>query len=258
MFMTGRHTILRVTFSIPVLAFSISVGQAGTIEGSTVIPREALDSAFGQVYIYAGGSFDNGETVTTFSWLGIPGIPTFDFSGQRYMTPLLFEQTSPGIFVVRGFGAGQTVTSSAAVQSFTFNLQQGIGTTSSGLFTFGFINALVDSNGNRTLSSAGTVSMSETVTPGPGIGGPLTNNDWVFTATLPSLTVALGTSFGKPGTTGATYPLDPNEGFENTDRTYSATLTGVEGVPEPGTLALCAGGMGLLAGLALRRRKAAR
>lgn len=222
-----------------------------------MIPREALDIAFGQVYIYAGGSFDNAETVTTFSWLGIAAYPGFDFSGQRYMTPLLFEQTSPGIFVVRGIGAGETVTSTGVPESFNFNLQQGIGTTSSGLFTFGFINALVDSNGNRTATSAGTVSVSETVTPGPGIGGPSTNNDWVFTETLPSLTVGLGVSFGRPGTTGATYPLNAGEGFESTDRTYSATLTGVEGsIPEPGTLALCGGGIGLLAGLVLRRRVA--
>jgi len=256
--MTSRAAILRMTFFILLLAFSISVGRAGTIEGSAVIPREALDIAFGQVYIYAGGSFDNGETVTTFSWLGIAAYPGFDFSGQRFMTPILFEQTSPGIFVVRGVGAGQTVTSSGSVQTFAFNLQEGIGTTTSGLFTFGFINALVDSSGNRTASSAGTVSVSETVTPGPGIGGPSTTNDWVFTPTLSGLNIALGASFGRPGTTGATFALNPGEGFENTDRTYSATLAGIEGtIAEPGTLALGAGGIGLLlAGLAWRRRMA--
>jgi hypothetical protein len=254
--MTSRRSVARVTFCLLVLGLSISACQAGTLQGSPVIPREALDIAFGQVYIYAGGFFDSGETVTTFSWLGISAYPAYDFVGQRYMTPLLFEETSPGIFVVRGIGGGQTVTSSGAIQSFNFNLQEGIGTTTNGLFTFGFINALVDASGNRTATSEGTVSVTETVEPGPGVGGPLTNNDWVFTPTLPSVTVGLGKSFGRPGTVGATYALNPGIGDENTDRTYSATLNGVEGgVPEPGTFPLGAGGaVLLLAGLVWRRR----
>jgi PEP-CTERM motif len=253
--MQTTKTIVRFTCSILALATCLSVGRAGPIEGSAVIPREALDLAVGQVYIYGGGFFAPNETVTTFSFLGIPGYPGFDFSGQRYMTPLLFEETAPNVFVVRGIGAGETVTSSGSVQSFSFNLQEGLGTTTSGLFTFGFINALVDASGNPTATSAGTVSLKETVDPGAGLGGPLTNNDWVFTPSDPGVVVGLNTSFGRPGTTGTTFVLNnPAGGDESTDRTYSASLDGfTANVPEPGTLAL--GGLGLLLAGAIRRRK---
>src|SRR5450631_3773913 len=121
-------SIIRFACCMLALVGILPIGNAGPIAGSAVIPREALDIAFGQVYIYGGGFFAANETVTTFSFLGIPGYPGFDFSGQRYMTPLLFEETAPNVFVVRGIGAGETVTSSGSVQSFNFNLQEGLGT----------------------------------------------------------------------------------------------------------------------------------
>jgi PEP-CTERM motif-containing protein len=253
--MKNTNSIIRFSLSILALASCAAIGRAGTIEGSSVIPREALDIAFGQVYIYAGGFFDPGVTVKTFSFLGLPAYPGFDFSGQRYITPILFEETAPNVFVVRGIGAGETVTSSGSVQSFNFNLQFGLGTTTSGLFTFGFINALVDGNGNPTATSAGTVMLKETVDPGAGLGGPLTNNDWVFTPTVPGVTVGLNQSFGRPGTTGTTFVLNnPLGGEESTDRTYSASLAGfVSSVPEPATVALCGFGL-LMVGIARRRK----
>ena len=235
--------------------FSTAIGHAGTLEGSAVIPRADLDSAFGQVFIYDGGTFDTNEKVTTFTFLGIPGYPRFNFSDARFITPVLFEQTAPGVFVVRGVGAGQTVTSSGLAQSFTFNLQEGIDTTTAGDFTFGFINALVDTNGNQTSSSAGAVSFIDVTTPGQGVGGAGTTNRWVFTMTLSGLNVALGTTFGIPGTS-ATFGLnDPGRGSFDTDRTYSATLNGVDlggAVPEPATVGTI--GAGLVALWAARRR----
>jgi len=232
-----------------------AVGHAGTLEGSAVIPRADLDTAFGQVFIYDGGTFDTNEKVTTVTFLGIPGYPRFAFSDARFITPVLFEQTTPGVFVVRGVGAGQTVTSSGLSQSFSFNLQGGIDTTTASDFTFGFINALVDSNGNQTSSSAGAVTFNDVMSPGQGVGGAGTTNRWVFTMTLSGLNVALGTTFGIPGTS-ATFGLnDPGRGSFDTDRTYSATLNGVDlggAAPEPATVGML--GAGLAAVLAARRK----
>jgi len=258
--MPNTKSILKFACGMIALAGVLPTVNAGPIEGSTIIPRVALDLAFGQVYIYGGGSFDASETVTTFSFLGIPGYPAFDFSGQRYITPILFEQTAPNVFVVRGIGAGHTVTSSGSIQSFDFNLQQGLGTTTSGLFTFGFINALVNASGVATATSPGTVSMDEVPIAGNGLGGSATSNDWVFTATLPNVSVGLGQSFGRPGTSGTTFILNnPALGIQNTDRTYSASLDGfntsvTDAIPEPGTTGLCLSGLALLLAGGIRRK----
>src|SRR5690349_21938824 len=110
----------RLMLMATAFGFVTAVGHAGTLEGSAVIPRADLDTAFGQVFIYDGGTFDTNEKVTTVTFLGIPGYPRFAFSDARFITPVLFEQTTPGVFVVRGVGAGQTVTSSGLSQSFSF------------------------------------------------------------------------------------------------------------------------------------------
>jgi hypothetical protein len=255
--MFSERTMAHATFAILLLALSTSASWAGTLQGSTTTSRPILDSAIGQVYIYDGGFFPNNETVSTFSWLGN------SFSGSRFMTPLLFEETAPGVFVVRDIGAGQTVTSSGSPQSFSFNVQQGTGTTNSSLFVFGFINGLVDSNGHQTSSSAGTVTLDMVTDPGNGVGGPPTTNDWVFTPTESNVSVGLGTTFGTPGNTGTSFALNnPALGTFDTDRTYSANLNGStpEGptVPEPGTFGLFTSGAGLLLAGLIRRQRAQR
>jgi hypothetical protein len=253
MFMSARRTIVVMVLLTLALILSPADSSASTLQGSSLTLRTDLDAASGQVFIYAGGFFEIGEKLTTFSWL------SGSFSGTRFMTPLLFEEASPGVFTVRGIGAGESVTSSGSPQSFNFNVQQGTDTTSSGLFVFGFINALVNSNGQQTASSTGTVSFNIGIDPGNGAGGPGTTNDWVFTPTIANISVALGTTFGTPGHP-ATYTLNgvPDEPDEDPscllDRTYSATQNGVlTGVPEPGTFALFAIGAGLLLAGLLRK-----
>jgi PEP-CTERM motif-containing protein len=136
----------------------------------------------------------------------------------------------------------------------------GTDTTSSGLFFFGFINALVTSSGTQTLNSAGTVNFNSTVDAGTGSDG-VSSNDWVFTQSVAGVSVGLGTVFFTPGHdpgAGTRFALNnSSNGAFNTDRTYSANLTGIAaGVPEPGTLTLFTSGAGLLlAGLLRFRRK---
>jgi hypothetical protein len=156
-------------------AFSLSVSWAGLTEGSAQIARPSVDTASGQVYIYDGGFFNNNETVTQFTWSGS------HLSGTTYLTPILFEETSTGVFVVRGVGTGQTITTAGAF-TFAFGLTQGIGTTNTGNFVFGFINGLVNSAGGQTNSSTGNVDFSTPPTAGAGID-PSSTNDWMFTPT---------------------------------------------------------------------------
>ncbi len=236
-----------------VFIFSGHPSWAGFTEGSTATSRSSVDAAVGQVFIYNGGFFDLGssEQVTTFTWFG------HQFSGSRFMTPILFHELPIGVITVVGIGTGRTVTSSTSPQNFAFGLTQGTDTTANGgLWEFGYVNGLVDSNGNQTSSSAGTVDVVSPKDPGAGID-ILSSNDWLFTSGPTTPKIALGTTFFTPGSSG-TYALnDPSKGQAN--RTYSANLTGLDAtatVPEPGTFTLFAAAGLLLAGV-LRFRKSA-
>lgn len=235
----ARFTLLMLV----VLALSIPMGWAATIQGSSSTSRSFVDLSAGQVYIYNGGFFASGEQVTTFSWFG------HLFSGSKNMTPILFEETSTGVFTVRGIGTGQTVTDSGASQSFAFGLTSGTDTTSNAFFTFGFINAMANTSGTTSSATAGTVDFDLTVDAGTGVGGGGTTNDWVFTPGSTSVTsIALGTTFFTPGHEGTVALNDPTKGGSNVDRTYSANLDGAIIVAEPGSFLLVGAGL-VLAGL---------
>ena len=233
------------------LVLSLGVGWAGTIEGSTATARGLTDSGLGQVMIFDGDFFNIGATVTTFT--------VFDSNfgqGSKFVTPVLFEETSPGIFVVRGVGTSDTVTPGSSPQAFAFNLMSGTATASSGLFTFGFIEAAVNSSGTQTTSSTASVDLDLTVDPGPGVSGVGTN-DWVFTPGPGAgvVNVSLGTTFFIPGG-GRTGNFALNNSTVNSDRTYSANLATNATVPEPGTLTLLVTGGALwLVGLVRTRRR---
>jgi len=247
----SQRNITRVALFSVLFALSLSVSWAGITEGSPQINRNNLDVATGQVFIYNGGFFNNLEQVTTFSWLGDM------FAGSRFMTPILFQETSTGVFTVIGIGTGRTVTSNGGIQSFSFSLVSGTDTTgAAGLFTFGFVNALLTSTGSQSSSSAGTVDMNIPLSAPPGVD-PTSTNDWIFTPTSSSPTVAIGTTFFQPGHTG-NFALNSGTGTQQ-DRTYSAQLTGnVSGVPEPGTFTLFTSGAGLLLAGLLRFRRTPR
>jgi hypothetical protein len=192
------------------------------------------------------GFLPSNDALGNFNWFG----PSF--SGSRFLTPLLFELTSPGVFTVVGFGNGQTVTYNGSPQSFAF----GNFTTTDTGFTFGFVSGLVSSNGSLSSTSAGSVGLNFTVDGPPAVGGFPTSNDWLFTPSIANITVAVGTTFQTPGVSGSNpgstnFPLNDNGlGGFSSDRTYSANVNGsISGVPEPGTFSLITGGGLVLAGL---------
>lgn len=252
---TSRIISKVVLFSL-VLALSLTVGWAGTLEGSTDVARSITDTAPMQVMIYNGGFFDNGVTVNTFKFFDANG------SGTRFVTPILFEETATGVFVVRAIGATDTFSTNAD-QTFAFGLQAGSATTTSTLFTFGFIEAAVNSSGTVTTASTGGVDLNNPADVGTGVGGLGTTNDWIFTPTPGSLDVTINSVFFRPGSGPSAGPhtfilnnSTDGKAFDQ-DRTYSANLNAAaSGVPEPGTLTLFTSGAGLLlAGLLRFRRR---
>ncbi len=243
----------RVALCLALVVSVVGVRATGAaIIGSEAIPRRSLDIASGQVYIYAGGSFPENAQMGTFTFFG-------SSQSVGYLTPVVFEESTPGVFVVRGLGASRSVTGSSESQSFDFALRLGTDITANEMFTFGFVNALLNASGDMTETSTGVVdsTLAEPITPGPGLGGPGSTNRWVFTSTLPGLNVHLATTFGFPGTTPDFALNDPAISIYNLDRTYSANMT-ANALPEPTSLIVWSvglGAVGLFTGW--RRRKQA-
>lgn len=217
-----------------VFALSLTQGWATTI-GSSTTSRTNTDSSAGQVYIFDGAFFNNGDVVANFSWFG----PVF--SGSRELTPLLFQDNG-GVFTVEAIGAAETVSGTGAVQTVGFGLQSGSLTAGTN-FTFGFVTGLASSTGSLTGSSIGSISFDPTVDGGTGVSGTGTN-DWVFTPSIADINVAVGSTFGGNGTA----LNNPEGGAFQTDRTYSAQA-GTSGVAEPGTFSLITGAGLVFAGL---------
>jgi hypothetical protein len=117
-----------------------------------------------------------------------------------YITPLLFEYKSveaATVYTVVGIGKGFEVNLSSAPQAIPFDVIEGTPVTTSGNFTFGFINAIVNSSGVPVLTSQGVSDYDTPSDNGQGLGGPLTTNDWEWTVgEPPPPVVALGTTFG--------------------------------------------------------------
>jgi hypothetical protein len=219
-------------------------GMATPLGGSSLVSRPYVDTSSGQVYIYAGGFFQPGTQVGVFS------LFTGDFVGQREVTPILFELTSPGVYTVRGVGTGDLVSASALTQSFAFGLQYGTATAATGNYTFGFINAFVNTIGVQTSSSAGVVAFNTPVVGGTGVAGAGTTNDWVFTPTLSNISIPLGTTFGLPGQVASWTLNNPALSVWDVNRTYSAVVD----APEPGSFTLaCVGAMLIGAAFVTRR-----
>jgi len=62
-----------------------------------------VDTASGQVFIYAGGTFDEGLQIEALTFVG------HRCEEGRYLTPILFEEISDDVFAVRGVGIARTV-----------------------------------------------------------------------------------------------------------------------------------------------------
>lgn len=220
-----------------VLAITGSFAPAAEMTGSDPKNRPYTDFSPGRLYIYTGGHLASDVRVSKFFWFGD------GFSGTRVMTPLLFEETEEGVFAVRGIGYGRRVASDSKTQIFNFGLLHGTDVTTNDKFTFGFINALVDSDGRPTYRSAGTVDYSRTYGSTPGLGGYTTTNDWMLTQNFLDLSTAPGTTYGVVGTD-ARFPLyrrDPGElrlmwyfpGQESDTRSYSAAVSTVSAKTSP-------------------------
>lgn len=184
--------------------------QATIIEGSTPTHRLIVDTDYGEVYIYVGGAFPAGTPPSAFEFL-------FDFGGATgrttgHITPLRFEAKPSGvntIYTLVGIGRAFKVNVRSLPQTIPFDILAGVKTTANANFTFGFVNAIVDASGTELASSPGTCDFDEPADSGAGVGGAGTTNAWSVTASPPdpsTLVVALGTTFGAPGSN-ATYTL---------------------------------------------------
>jgi hypothetical protein len=212
--------ILRRVIAVALVAGALATAADKiTIQGSTPTARQQTDHYLGSVYIYVGGIFPLGTAPKTFEYLF--GFSSFN-NATGYITPLLFEAEPIGeytIYRVRGIGQGFEVALNPEPQTLPFDVLEGTAVTDKRLFTFGFINALVDSSGTPTATSMGAVEFDNPGDGGRGQGGPGTNNDWVASVSQGTV-VSLGTTFGISGS-GADNTLF--QGY----RTYSARVGGV-------------------------------
>lgn len=214
----GRPALAGDNTSNPSATYTI------TEQGSTLTHRSMVDLDSAEVYIYAGGTFPAGTNLVAFKFL-------FDFNEagntMGYITPLLFARVPTGssvIYKVAGMAKGFAVTMSSVPQKIPFAAIEGIKVPPNGSFTFGYVNALVNASGMPVATSPGTVDFDDPADSGAGLGGPQTTNVWEATAISPSPVVALGTTFGPPGS-GADHT------FFGTTRTYSAQVSGVVVTP---------------------------
>jgi len=188
------------------------------VEGSAPLSRPSIDGYSGSVYIYTGGSLPASTYPSAFRYLfGIS--PNGNTTG--YITPLLFEPQTFGqytVYIVVGIGKGYEVSLNAAPQTIPFSIVEGTKVTPNGHFTFGFINALVTSDGNPTAVSEGAVEYNSPNVGGEGVGGAGTTNEWMASSSQDT-DVAIGTTFGVSGSNAA------NTLFTGY-RTYSAFAVG--------------------------------
>ena len=231
-----RGKIAKVHLSTFILAACLACGLCGssliaadetrspasykvTVQGSAPTARQGIDGYKGTVYIYTGGPLPAFTYPLAFQYL-------FDISPNGsttgYLTPVLFEAQSVGqytVYVVRGFGKSYQVSLNAAPQTIPFEIVEGSKITTNGTFTFGFINALVDSHGTPLAVSEGAVEYDDPAIGGNGEGGPGTTNQWAAGESQ-DVNIALGTTFGISGSNAA---FTLFTGY----RTYSALAFGV-------------------------------
>lgn len=227
----NTRLMYKVVFSLLAFLATASFGLADSI-GSTLMPRSTTDTAAGVVFMYVGDFFLPNTQVDYYSFWDStnPGQ-----NPGRYITPILLQQVASGpnpgddAFEVVGLGAGQTILYPGPY-TFGFDLQLGSDQIPSGCcssctsnlgYTFGFINALLDANGNVLSTSTGTVDLDiGMVDPGTGYSGRGTN-DWRFVWPNLPTAIPIGTVFGG----GGTYPLnDQTSSSSLYDRTYSMIM----------------------------------
>jgi hypothetical protein len=219
----GKRLMYKVMVGFLALQAPASFSLAGDI-GSTTDVRRNTDTASGGVYIFAGDCFSINQQIVSFAFQN----SNDPFPDSRLITPILLEQTASGpnwdddIYVVRGVGTGRTI-GDPGLFMFDFGLQYGTDQIpADGCYTFGFINALVDADGNVTSTSAGVVDFNEGMPDdGHGVSGQGTN-DWRIVWPVLPHAISVGTTFGG----GSQYPLNDRSSHPwLDDRTYSAFAT---------------------------------
>lgn len=194
------------------LAGCLASANAATI-GNPLINRASDDTAIGVSYIWLQ-SFPAeayGQSLDTWSF-----FDNDNFSPNRQITPLLYEQVGPKLFVLRGIGETRTSTE-AGLNTFSFSLQEGSATVINSAFLFGW------KDGSPTTHNNGVIDWDT--------GGPVSILGGENNVELPPV--------------GTTIDLTVKE---YRARTYSFQVTTV---PEPSTALF--GSLGLLA--LLRRRR---
>ena len=236
----GHRTAL---FSVA-LSLALPSAWAGTMMGWGTIDSSFPDLAGAEVF--SDNFFHPGTRVDTFS------LFADQFVGQQEMTPTLFERTSPGVSAVQAGNMGDMVSASVLAHVFAFGLQYKPDPTPHSNYTFGFMNAFVDSRDMQSFSSAGVVDFAPLVMGATGVGGAGITNAWVFTPSGPNISISLGPTFGISGQP-ATFALNNNAfGGALIDRTFSVDALDA---PEPGSFSLAAIGTILITGAVLFRRK---
>jgi hypothetical protein len=189
-------------------------------QGSSLTSRSEDDGWVGQVYIYVGGSLPTGTNLLEFRFLF---DKTSEGNTTGYLTPLLFEYNPLevyNIYTLVGIGKGFEVKLNPAPQAIPFDVIEGTKVPTGPNFTFGYINAIVNSDGTPLVASPGTVDYDNPTDGGQGVGGTGTTNDWVCSGVTGTggPTIPLGTTFGVSGA---------DHGFCLPYRTYSAQAIGV-------------------------------
>ncbi len=200
-------------FKMVLFLFVIQSSTYAVTIGDALINRSANDGAVGFIFILTGQTFGEEGVVTSWAF-----FDDDNFSPDRNVTPLLFEQFSPGQFRLTGIGASR-LTDESGVQNHAFDLLGGTANVGA-QHTFGFIDGVVDSSLNVTSTNAGVIDHENSV---PG-------GDWQFVnGTHSSLSLDLTIGSGQ----------SRDFGTASSPRVYSMQVTTNEAViPEPSTFFL--------------------
>ncbi|MFM9959213.1 MAG: hypothetical protein ACKVZJ_14205 [Phycisphaerales bacterium] len=197
--------------------FASTTASAAEV-GSALISRQAVDTFNGLVAIYVGARIPAGDTVPTFSWFRDNAGPT------HKVTPLLFEETAPGVFRVRAIGTTRDTNPSSSTQSAPFEAVAGTNIANGPNFTFGYISAAVSPSGAVSSKTGGAAEYSAAVSPGQGLTGEGSTNRWHFSFVVINSVAIDTTTFGRG--TGVTYKINnPEINPGEPDRTYSASVS---------------------------------
>ena len=164
---------MRLALANTCLFLSCLVTANAATLGNPAINRPLDDTANGVTYVWlqSFSSTAYGESLATWSF-----FDNDNFSPDRQVTPLLFEQVGPKLFILRGVGETRTTTE-AGLQTFSFSLQEGTATILNSAFLFGWKDGSPTTHNQGVIDwdSDGPVSIigGENNVDLPAVGGTL-------------------------------------------------------------------------------------